>query len=267
MILQIVVDSWILRVAWNTVDPYVHSICEETKELLFIPDTGFARQINAIVGIALLVSWAARSNIIAVRVLQQLITGRDGSAQDWKKVKRRLQRIEEQMKKELKRSQRCYCPESVDARLRSPFYLPNGTCYPKILSCKQKGKSGAPDPNSTVDVSSPTPDEYTIDSMMADDVMQLEKEQEAEAAVVDSSITSPPAAAHGNSECGTTEKISICLMGIEKTEKLQKKHNMTLKENKTMKEERAALLCLVGGGKSQQQKKPAMTRPPVHRRI
>ena len=50
---------------------------------------------------------------------------------------------------------------------------------------------------------------------MADDVMQLEKEQEAEAAVVDGSITSPPAAAHGNSECGTTEKISICLMDID----------------------------------------------------
>ena len=123
MILQIVADSWILRVAWNTVDPYVHSICEETKELLFVPDTGFARPINVTVGIALLVSWAARSNIIAVRVLQQLITGRDGSAQDWKKVKRRLQHIEKQMKKELKNSQKWYCPESVDARLRSPFFL------------------------------------------------------------------------------------------------------------------------------------------------
>ena len=32
---------------------------------------------------------------------------------------------------------------------------------------------------------------------------------------------------------------------------------MTLEENKTMKEERAALLSLVGGGTSQQQKKPA----------
>ena len=137
---EILPDSWILRVAWNTVDPYVHSICEETKELLFVPDEGFARQINVTVGIALLVSWAARSNIIAVRVLQQLITGRDGSAQDWRKVKGRLQHIEKQMKKELKKSQGYYCPESVDARLRSPFYLPDGTCYPKILSCKQKGK-------------------------------------------------------------------------------------------------------------------------------
>ena len=138
--------------------------------------------------------------MIAVRVLQRLIAGRDGSAQDWKKVKRRLQHIEKQMKKELKNSQKWYCPESVDARLRSPFYLPNGTCYPKILSCKQKGKSGAPDPNSTVDVSSPTPDEYTIDSMMADDVMQLEKEQEAEAAVVGFGITSPPASAEEGEE-------------------------------------------------------------------
>ena len=41
------------------------------------------------------------------------------------------------------------------------------------------------------------------------------------------------------------------------TEKLQQKHNMTLKENKTMKEERAALLSLVVGGKSRQQKRPA----------
>ena len=52
-------------------------------------------------------------------------------------------------------------------------------------------------------------------TMMADDVMRLEKEQEAEAAVVDGDITSPPAATHGNSECGTTEKISICLMDID----------------------------------------------------
>ena len=43
----------------------------------------------------------------------------------------------------------------------------------------------------------------------------------------------------------------------KRTEKLQQKHNMTLKENKTMKEERAALLSLVGGGKSRQQKRPA----------
>ena len=43
----------------------------------------------------------------------------------------------------------------------------------------------------------------------------------------------------------------------KETEKLQKKHNMALEENKTMKEERAALLSLVCGGKGQQQKKPA----------
>ena len=44
------------------------------------------------------------------------------------------------MKKELKSQQKHYCPESVDARLRSPFFLPDGTCYPKILSYKQKEK-------------------------------------------------------------------------------------------------------------------------------
>jgi len=81
----LLVDSWILRVAWNTVDPYVHSICDNTKELLFPPDEGFVRQINVTVGIALLVSWAARSNIIALRVLQQLIAGHDAPAQDWEK--------------------------------------------------------------------------------------------------------------------------------------------------------------------------------------
>ena len=78
--------------------------------------------------------------MIAVRVLQRLIAGRDGSAQDWKKVKRRLQHIEKQMKKELNKSQKWYCPESVGARLRSPFFLPNGTCYPKMLPSKQKEK-------------------------------------------------------------------------------------------------------------------------------
>ena len=145
---------------WNTVDPYVHSICDNTKELLFPPNKGFVRQINVTVGIALLVSWAARSNIIAVRVQRQLIAGHDGRAQDWEKVRNRLNYIEKQMKKELKRnSQRCYCPESVDARLRSPFYLPDGMCYPKILSCKQKEKSGAPDPNSTADAPALTLDE------------------------------------------------------------------------------------------------------------
>ena len=160
MTVEILLDHWILRVAWTTVDPYVHSICEETKELLFVPDEGFARQVDVTVGIALLVSWAARSNIIAVRVQQQLIAGHDGRAQDWEKVRNRLNYIEKQMKMELKRnSQRCYCPESADARLRSPFYLPDGMCYPKILSCKQKEKSGAPDPNSTVDAPALTLDE------------------------------------------------------------------------------------------------------------
>ena len=124
MTVEILPDSWwILRVAWTTVDPYVHSICEETKELLFVPDEGFVRQVNVTVGIALLVSWAARSNIIAVRVLQQLIAGHYGPAQDWEKVRKRLSYIEKQMKKELKNSQKWYCPESVDARLRSPFFL------------------------------------------------------------------------------------------------------------------------------------------------
>ena len=106
MILQILPDHWILRVAWNAVDPYVHSICDNTKELLFPPDEGFVRQINVTVGIALLVSWAARSNIIAVRVLQQLIAGHDRPAQDWEKVRKRLSYIEKQMKKELKNHQK-----------------------------------------------------------------------------------------------------------------------------------------------------------------
>ena len=106
MIIQILPDSWILRVAWNAVDPYVHSICDNTKELLFPPDEGFVRQINVTVDIALLVSWAAKSNIIAVRVLQQLIAGHDGPAQDWEKVRKRLSYIEKQMKKELKNHQK-----------------------------------------------------------------------------------------------------------------------------------------------------------------
>ena len=66
----------------------------------------FSWRINVTVGIALLVSWAARSNIIAVRVLQQLIAGHDRPAQDWEKVRKRLSYIEKQMKKELKNHQK-----------------------------------------------------------------------------------------------------------------------------------------------------------------
>ena len=124
---QILPDSWILRVKWNIVDPFVQSICKETKELFFLPDEGFARQINVTEGIALRVSWAVRSNFIAVRVLQQLIAGHDDPAQDQDKGRKRLNSIEKQLKKELKTSQKCYCPQSVDARLRSPFYLLDGT--------------------------------------------------------------------------------------------------------------------------------------------
>ena len=141
LIVEILPGYWILQVVRNTVDPYIHSVCDNTKELLFPPDEGFVRQINVTVGIALLVSWAARSNIIAVRVLQQLIAGRDDPAQDWRKVAGRLPYIEKLMKKELKGPPKWYCPESIAARLRSPFFLPYGTRYPKLLSCKQKEKS------------------------------------------------------------------------------------------------------------------------------
>ena len=97
-------DTWLLRRAWDSVDPYVQIICENTKGLDSFPDEGFAKQIPFVtLGVALLVQWAARekTRYIAECVLQQLISGTVGSKQDWEKVRNRLNTITNNIKKDI----------------------------------------------------------------------------------------------------------------------------------------------------------------------
>lgn len=137
-------DTWLLRRAWDSVDPYVQIICENTKGLDSFPDEGFAQQIDVTVGAALLIEWAARKKAknTAVRVLQQLISGGVGSAEDLEKTRKRLNKITTNIKQEIKtNSEGKYTPESIQARLSSPFRLSQGVHYPRLLSAKQQAKS------------------------------------------------------------------------------------------------------------------------------
>ena len=137
-------DTWLLRRAWDSVDPYVQIICENTKGLDSFPDEGFAQQIDVTVGAALLIEWAARKKAknTAVRVLQQLTSGGMGSAEDLEKTRKRLNKITTNIKKEIKtNSEDKYPPESIQARLSSPFRLSQGVHYPRILTLKQQAKS------------------------------------------------------------------------------------------------------------------------------
>ena len=109
-----------------------------------VPDEGFAQQIDVTVGVAPLIEWAARkkAKYIAVRVLQQLISGTVGSTKDWDLTRVRLNRIAANIKKEIKANiEEVFTPGGVQARLSSPFRLPQGVHYPRILSVKQQAKS------------------------------------------------------------------------------------------------------------------------------
>ena len=140
-------DTWLLRRAWDSVDPYVQIICENTKGLDSFPDEGFAKQIPFVtLGVALLVQWAARekTRYIAECVLQQLISGTVGSKQDWEKVRNRLNTITSTIKKEIKQDgEAAFTSESVQARLSSPFQFTQGVHYPRLLTAKQQQSKSA----------------------------------------------------------------------------------------------------------------------------
>ena len=82
-----------IRKSWNLTTPYVHGICEKTKQLKIRPMGGFAKQMPVTVGDALLIEWAAPSNIVAVCVLNQLISGTPGTQASPGQVRARLQNI------------------------------------------------------------------------------------------------------------------------------------------------------------------------------
>ena len=114
------------------------------EALEYFPDEGFAQQIDVTVGVALVIEWAARKKAknIAVRVLQQLISGEVGSAKDWEKTRARMNKVTVNIRKEIgNKSENWFSAESVQARLSSPFRLSQGVHYPRLLTVKQQAKS------------------------------------------------------------------------------------------------------------------------------
>ena len=89
------------------------------------------------------VKWAAPSNDVAVRVLHQLISGTPGIQAGLGQVRKRLNKIMRGLGKHRLKSERVCSPESVALRLGSPFFLPNATSYPEILTVKQQAKADA----------------------------------------------------------------------------------------------------------------------------
>ena len=75
-------------------DPvYFYGMCEKTKQQQLRPMAGFAKQMPVAVGDALLIEWAAPSSIVAVCVLNQLISGTPGTQASLGQVRARLQNI------------------------------------------------------------------------------------------------------------------------------------------------------------------------------
>jgi hypothetical protein len=108
------------------------------------PKEGFASQIVVTVSIALLVDWAATSNLIAAKVLCMLLTGRVGDEGDWSQVRKRLGNIKKGVAKHALQPAGYFSPQSVKQRLESPFWMPLATSYPNIMTHDQQAKADAP---------------------------------------------------------------------------------------------------------------------------
>jgi len=121
----------------------VRELCTKTKALTAVPPLGFARQMPVTVAHALLVEWAAPTSKIFVRVLHQLVAGTLGEESDFGRIRRRLFKVHHGLKKVVSTSKKHYSQESLAQRLRSPFFLPNSTLYPAILSLIQQAKADA----------------------------------------------------------------------------------------------------------------------------
>ena len=105
----------------------------------FLPQSIAVPRIDVTLAVALLVDWAAQSNIAAVRVLHQLLEGTLGGDKDFQKVKKRLQYVKTKLKT-YTMAEKAYSPESTNARLLSNFYLPDP---PPLLTLKQQWKCDA----------------------------------------------------------------------------------------------------------------------------
>ena len=115
----------------------------KTKKLTDAPPRGFASQMPVTVAHALLFEWAAPSSSVAVRVLQQLIAGTLGEEVDFGRIRRRLAKVHNGLKKVASTPKKQYSQESVAQRLESPFFMPDKTAYQEIRTMAQQAKVDA----------------------------------------------------------------------------------------------------------------------------
>ena len=86
---------------------------------------------------------AATSNSLAVHVLQQqLMAGTPGTKAGLVQIRMRLAKIKRKLAKPASLSNG-YSLRSVALRLGSPFFQPNGTLYPEVLTVAQQAKADA----------------------------------------------------------------------------------------------------------------------------
>jgi hypothetical protein len=116
-------------------------MCQKTKLLSDSPKEGFVAQIHVTVSVALLIDWAAATNILVVQVLHLLLTGCVGGQAALCQVRNRLVKIKKGLAKSLSCSSSSFSPLSVRQRLDSAFYLPIGTSYPDIRTHYQQAKA------------------------------------------------------------------------------------------------------------------------------
>lgn len=115
-----------MKESWAGASSYERAICEKTLMLKEGPKESFSEQVNVTVALALLVEWAARSNIIAVQVLSLLLTGGFGDRGACTTIQNRLASIRKGVAKYLDKPKTMYSIPSVRKRLECAFWLPPG---------------------------------------------------------------------------------------------------------------------------------------------
>ena len=129
--------------SWGSAPREMRELYLKTKKLTKAPEPGFAPQQLVTVADALLVDSAAASTTVAVAVLQQRIAGTAGHQEDLARVRLRLARVLNCLKKVVCSAEERYSPESVAERLASSFFLPPATAYTVIRTVVQQAKVDA----------------------------------------------------------------------------------------------------------------------------
>jgi hypothetical protein len=135
--------NWLLGAAWKLASQETKALCEKTRQLTTAPEPDFAPQRTVTVADALLLEWAAPSNGLALRVLQQCIAGAPGLDVDFERVRKRIARVNLGLKKVASKGENTYSRESVAQRLASPFFLAPATAYSKVLTVALQAKANA----------------------------------------------------------------------------------------------------------------------------